>query len=307
MEKPKLEEVNLKEWGCWDSPADFLFSSEDQISISRSKYTDREQVRGESTEHCMSVIINPELIEDAPFSVHNQSFSPTFTTPIGPCPKTAYKRPRQNQLRKPHCVDPSLDEWRIQSMLPSEILPDATTSNEAITEEADSSYSQSPEARVRQMLKQNKKQKSQTEEKAKRKVLCSTKNQKSSHNAIEKRYRNNLNSKMAALQKVIPSLQEATSQGQVGDESKDTKEESTYTYRKAAILTQAIEYIAYLEESTEQLGRETSALRGQVVDFKKQLAKLDTILVGSVESSQISTGETLKSVQKSAWRGMILR
>jgi hypothetical protein len=132
------------------------------------------------------------------------------------------------------------------------------------------------------------------------------KEQKNSYNTVEKRYRNNLNSKTAALQKVVPSLREAPSQEQVGDDAKDAEDESTYKYRIAVILAQAIKYIAHLEGSTERLSSEIFVLKAQEIAFKKQLVRLGAIVVGSIECSQTPTGETLETIQESAFLGMIL-
>jgi hypothetical protein len=297
-EKSKSEAVDLDGWGNWNSPTQFLVSSEDQVSISKSRYADSEQGRDEFDEQCVDAMIDPELVEDSLFNLDEPCFLPTLTTE--PKLKTAYKGPSQNQSRRPYCVNLSLSEGRVQSMLHGEILPGTTMLGIAIAEEAGSDHFQGLEARGRHACKQNKKRKSSTDEKAKRRVLYSTRKQRSSHNAIEKRYRNNLNSKIVALQKVIPSLQEAPSHEQVGDDAKYTKDKPTHKYRKAAILAQAIEYIAYLEGSTERLSRETSILKAQVIAFKKQLVKLDSIAEGSIEYSQVPTGEILKTIQKSA-------
>lgn len=291
-EESKLEAVDLNEWSTLNSPTDFLFSDEDQASVSRSRYTDGEQGRNELSEQCMDAMISPQL-ENAPFNPDEPIFSPAIYPIAGPEIKTADKCPSQTRLQRSHCLNAPLSEGTIQSRLRNETLPRATILDIATAEEAGTDYSQSPEARGRQACKQK-------NEKAKRRLLCLTKKQKSSHNAIERRYRNNLNGKIAALQKVVPSLQGAPSHGQVGDDTKSRKGEPTHKYRKAAILSQAIEYIAYLEESTERLGREKRVLTAQVVAFKKQLVKLDAIVVGSTECSQIPTGEILKSIQKSA-------
>jgi hypothetical protein len=293
-EKSELEAVDLDEWGNWNSPTELLISSEDQVSISGSRYADSEQGRDELAERC----IDAEIDEPC--------FSPTISPITESKRGTAYKCPSQTRLRRPYYVNPSLSEGKIQFMPQSEMLPGATTLDTAIVEEADSDYSQGLEARGPQTRNQSKKRKSSTDKRAKRKVLCPTKKQKSSHNAIEKRYRNNLNGKIAALQKVVPGLREASSHKQIGNDAKDTKDEPIYKYRKAAILGQAIEYIAYLEGSTERLGRETFVLNAQVIAFKKQLVNLDAIVAGRVECSQIPTGETLKTIQKSTGLGVIL-
>jgi hypothetical protein len=63
-------------------------------------------------------------------------------------------------------------------MLHSEMLPGATMLDIAIVEEVDSDNSQGIEVQGPQARKQSKKRKSSTEEKAKRRVLCPTKNRR---------------------------------------------------------------------------------------------------------------------------------
>ncbi len=98
-----------------------------------------------------------------------------------------------------------------------------------------------------------------------------SRSQKRGHNAIEKRYRTNLNDKIYALQQRIPSLRKGgltqTSNGDVdqycdGNKHNHRLEAAArgHKYSKAVILTQAVEYITHLEESIRRLNARVTAL-----------------------------------------------
>lgn len=85
-----------------------------------------------------------------------------------------------------------------------------------------------------------------------------TKTRKCSHNAIEKRYRMNLNERILALQNSLPALR--------AQPLTPEEEEAGVCRRKrskAAILTGAIEYIAALEKKNKRLAQQLSMMQAQ--------------------------------------------
>ena len=93
---------------------------------------------------------------------------------------------------------------------------------------------------------------------------------KTSHNVIEKRYRSNLNDKIARLRDSVPELR--TSQGPVrrrphkaaGTDSEGSGDEdasSGLKFNKATVLTKATEYIQQLERQNQRLLAEVNQLR----------------------------------------------
>ncbi|TAQ83934.1 hypothetical protein B7494_g7745 [Chlorociboria aeruginascens] len=89
---------------------------------------------------------------------------------------------------------------------------------------------------------------------------------KRGHNAIEKRYRTNLNNKINSLRLGIPSL---CKQNGDGNDSEEVLEQK---YGKATILTRASEYIKTLQGGNERLGNELAELKTRVAAFER-LAK----------------------------------
>ncbi|CZT45882.1 uncharacterized protein RSE6_06239 [Rhynchosporium secalis] len=122
---------------------------------------------------------------------------------------------------------------------------------------------------------------------------------KRGHNAIEKRYRTNLNAKIESLREGVPSLCGPSSNG--GEEESDGEGDGRcgQKYGKAAILMRALEYIQHLEKTTQRLGSEVDTLKTRVGAFEK-LAMSGSLNGNSMEmiSRPISTRrETLESIQ----------
>ncbi|MCJ1251087.1 hypothetical protein MMC30_008318 [Trapelia coarctata] len=94
---------------------------------------------------------------------------------------------------------------------------------------------------------------------------------KTSHNVIEKRYRSNLNDKIAALRDSIPVLRSAARKASAKDGSSDSEGSCTadgpgskLKFNKATVLTKATEYIKQLEKQNERLLEENSQLRNRL-------------------------------------------
>ncbi|KAL5330678.1 hypothetical protein ACEPPN_000197 [Leptodophora sp. 'Broadleaf-Isolate-01'] len=88
------------------------------------------------------------------------------------------------------------------------------------------------------------------------------KGQKRSHNLIEKRYRNNLNSKINTLRDSIPSLR-STAKEEEGEDAMDSDSgemRKAQKCNKGIILDKAIQYIAELEKGVQRLSKENSRL-----------------------------------------------
>jgi len=92
----------------------------------------------------------------------------------------------------------------------------------------------------------------------------------SAHNLIEKRYRNNLNSKINSLRDCIPSLRAVKKENDEDDEDgMDSDSNECKTVRKCnkgVILGHAISYIAQLEKQVEKLSKENRRLHFTIDD-----------------------------------------
>ncbi|KAI9664832.1 MAG: hypothetical protein M1821_006280 [Bathelium mastoideum] len=88
---------------------------------------------------------------------------------------------------------------------------------------------------------------------------------KTAHNMIEKRYRTNLNDKIAALRDSVPSLR-VMSKGSAADGAGDEAEDlegltPAHKLNKATVLSKATEYINHLEKRNKKLNDEINALK----------------------------------------------
>lgn len=93
---------------------------------------------------------------------------------------------------------------------------------------------------------------------------------KRAHNVIEKRYRANLNEKIAELRDSVPNLRATKNPN--GDSNEDDDEEgtsSTNKLNKASILSKATEYIKHLEIRNKRLEDENTALKNRLRQVDK--------------------------------------
>jgi hypothetical protein len=99
---------------------------------------------------------------------------------------------------------------------------------------------------------------------------------KTAHNMIEKRYRTNLNDKIAALRDSVPALrvmvhrlEQPCLEGVEEEGNEDLGGLApAHKLNKATILSKATEYIAHLEKQNQGLARENSQLRNRVESFE---------------------------------------
>ncbi|ETN43178.1 uncharacterized protein HMPREF1541_02336 [Cyphellophora europaea CBS 101466] len=115
------------------------------------------------------------------------------------------------------------------------------------------------------------------------------------HNIIEKRYRANLNEKIAELRDSVPSLrttQKARVTDGLGAESEDEDLNGltpSNKLNKASILTKAVEYIRHLEFRTKRLEDENRSL-------KERLETLDKVIAQGGHDSHRATAFTSESL-----------
>ncbi|WFD19036.1 hypothetical protein MCAP1_001251 [Malassezia caprae] len=91
---------------------------------------------------------------------------------------------------------------------------------------------------------------------------------KTAHNAIERRYRSNINDRIAGLRDVVPALREMRPRdgrrkrrrGKAETEELVDGVTAATKFSKAAVLTKATEYICYLKSREVQLSREVAGL-----------------------------------------------
>lgn len=92
---------------------------------------------------------------------------------------------------------------------------------------------------------------------------------KTAHNMIEKRYRTNLNDKIAALRDSVPSLRVMGKKNSRGELHEDLQGLTpAHKLNKATVLSKATEYIAHLEKRNRYLVKENAALKSRVDAFE---------------------------------------
>ena len=95
---------------------------------------------------------------------------------------------------------------------------------------------------------------------------------KTAHNMIEKRYRTNLNDKIAALRDSVPSLR-VMSRGNGAEEDDDDVDleglAPAHKLNKATVLSKATEYIRHLEKRNKKLQDDLDALKKQMNSYEK--------------------------------------
>lgn len=109
---------------------------------------------------------------------------------------------------------------------------------------------------------------------------------KTAHNMIEKRYRTNLNDKIAALRDSVPSLR-VMSRGN-GDEEDDPEDLEGLTpahkLNKATVLSKATEYIRHLEKRNKRLQEELNACKARLENYEKMAMTGTMALAGAVNT-----------------------
>ncbi|KAH8884683.1 hypothetical protein GQ53DRAFT_661541 [Thozetella sp. PMI_491] len=96
---------------------------------------------------------------------------------------------------------------------------------------------------------------------------------KTTHNMIEKRYRTNLNDKIAALRDSVPALR-IMSKSARGEDTTEDREElhgltPAHKLNKATVLSKATEYIRHLEKRNTRLSDENRNMQARIAAFEK--------------------------------------
>jgi hypothetical protein len=117
------------------------------------------------------------------------------------------------------------------------------------------------------------------------------------HNVIEKRYRANLNEKIAELRDSVPSLR-VLKKTQAGEDVAGSDDENldglapTNKLNKASVLTKAVEYIRHLETRNKRLEDENRLLKERMQTLDKVLASGD----GAQRATAFTSSTTFEAV-----------
>lgn len=115
---------------------------------------------------------------------------------------------------------------------------------------------------------------------------------KRSHNVIEKRYRANLNEKIAELRDSVPSLRALSKSSNGGSPSVEDDITLGNKLNKASILSKATEYIRHLELRNQRLDEENKGLKDRLRQLDKVMAmdQKASTSVGSASSPDSYSG-----------------
>ena len=97
---------------------------------------------------------------------------------------------------------------------------------------------------------------------------------KTSHNVIEKRYRNNLNDKIVELRNSVPALR-AVGRANGNNEDDEDLEGLTAAHKlnKATVMAKATEYIKHLEKRNKTMSDEMDALKARLAAVESAIGK----------------------------------
>jgi len=311
-------EIDMEEWDDWmrweASELEIPESRRERIASNTSSpetwSTDHESAGREQISYSYSAS-NEFPFEDAPFEIDEtplQSSSLPLSLPGTLFP--ASLQPHQD-LRRSFRGFSSLTEAEERDLqdiaMPSRMLSAIKLASMPSTPTSShSSHSPSPSPEPESRTRKTRKRKSSQDDGELPSALCQSR--KRGHNAIEKRYRTNLNDKINCLRLGIPSLSRRSSADSKSDEEaedSDAEDMDSKTaqqkYGKAAILTRALEYIKHLETTTQRLGSEVDVLTTRVGAFEKLAMSGSIILNGKgldVQSALTPVKmETLETIQ----------
>lgn len=247
------------------------------------------------------------LIEDAPFDLDEDLISPSSEGfPFG---ITARSAPQLSRIHGQPTRIFQRPDHTYSTLSPTEIrelqniamphraqLPAQPVPTESVEEKK---IACSPESAPKRKARNNKRKSMETCGTGSEGLLQS---RKRGHNAIEKRYRTNLNDRIMNLKESIPpplnpdDLDTPAVDGEEVDD-KEGKEGTAQKYGKAAILMRAVDYIRYLEDTTHRMGKEAVIMKSRVLAFER-LAMSDSVEMATAKVDQGTLiAETLQSIQ----------
>ncbi|KAI7267490.1 hypothetical protein KC335_g7687, partial [Hortaea werneckii] len=122
---------------------------------------------------------------------------------------------------------------------------------------------------------------------------------KTSHNVIEKRYRNNLNDKIVELRNSVPSLR-AMGRTNGGEDNEDLEGLTpAHKLNKATVMAKATEYIKHLEKRNKTMADEMAGLQARLAAVEAAIGS-NRDRTSSGHNSPSNTNESVRSRQTSS-------
>jgi hypothetical protein len=302
---PNTFDIDMSEWDQWmkwDASADGLPVMDPMSSGENDNAATTTKWQNGLMRQPSDVSFDDVLVDDTPLEFDGPCLSPTEGFPFesSSSPDSIYVDQPTDERRGSYFGFSTLslaEQRNLQDiampylMHPAEIMPE----QEDAAALSSSSSSSSPKPKVKAP---SKKRKSSAASKPDAGELCQSR--KRGHNAIEKKYRTNLNDKIVALRDCIPSPCTFLDGQIIKDESKDDEDSSkdaSYKYGKAAVLTRAVEYITHLEETMTVLGVEADILKARVLAFEKLAMSRTLVMNNSNLSARPLNIESLDTIK----------
>lgn len=208
----------------------------------------------------------------SPSTVDPQQQNGFYSPPVWQ--QQAQPQPRQQQLYTPTFAQPG----------PPASTPSLHHSPSSLNNGTSSSHS-SPEPAINSKKRKSTEDTEDFDDASSSKKGGSQPPKKTAHNMIEKRYRTNLNDKIAALRDSVPSLRVMSRPN--GTEEDDDPEDlegltPAHKLNKATVLSKATEYIRHLEKRNKRLTEEVATLKGRIESYEKMAISGPMTLHGTV-------------------------
>ncbi|KAK7421297.1 Clr6 histone deacetylase associated PHD protein-2 Cph2 [Neonectria magnoliae] len=228
-----------------------------------------------------------QLQQQLPVSAGLDSLAPTTLSPdsiyaasLPSNPSAAHGPPPDNSHLLPRTLSsltPALQEKLRNIAMPPHLQynsPKSASSPDSATGEARMGILSSPElAEMSSKASRKRKSSADPEDEEEEDEDGNQPIKKTAHNMIEKRYRTNLNDKIAALRDSVPSLRIMTKSARGEDTTEDREElhglTPAHKLNKATVLSKATEYIRHLEKRNNRLLDENGAMQARIAAFEK--------------------------------------
>ncbi|KAF7544494.1 hypothetical protein G7Z17_g9914 [Cylindrodendrum hubeiense] len=226
-------------------------------------------------------------LQQLPVSAGLDSLAPTTLSPdsiyagsLPSNPSVAHGPPQDNSHFPPRALSsltPALQEKLRNIAMPPHLQynsPKSASSPDSATGEAKMGILSSPDlAEMSSKASRKRKSSADPEDEEEEDEDGNQPIKKTAHNMIEKRYRTNLNDKIAALRDSVPSLR-IMSKSARGEDTTEDREElhgltPAHKLNKATVLSKATEYIRHLEKRNNRLLDENTAMQARIAAFEK--------------------------------------
>lgn len=252
---PKCCSSGCNSSGCWKPPRRF---SQGRISKARGELLLRRPDYQEHVKNEMEICpeAQPSFRDGTSGTSRDTQIAPIDSHGETPVTRIAMKRNSSSQYEEPVSKKSSTDTSQISS-------DNVSISSSSLVSPSNASKSSSSQA-----LDED--------------SSLPTRQAKASHCQVERKYRENLNTKFEILRRAIPSMQSPTDDPKLQGPDLEDIGNSTKP-RKADVLSSATSYVMQMEEKNRVMGDEIQFLRSRVTSIEKLIKCEDCWLLNGVQ------------------------